>query len=90
MWLNGFAGSGKSVLCSTAIQFALRYRKSDPKVGIAFFYFTFNDESKQEALLAGIGAFESTISGRAVSGKYYTSSCRFVGDHVFGRCVINI
>ena len=48
MWLNGFAGSGKSVLCSTAIQFALRHRRSDPKVGIAFFYFTFNDKSKQD------------------------------------------
>ena len=48
MWLNGFAGSGKSVLCSTVIQFALRHRRSDPKVGIAFFYFTFNDESKQD------------------------------------------
>ncbi len=47
LWLNGFAGSGKSVLCSTAIQFALRHRGSDPNVGIAFFYFTFNDESKQ-------------------------------------------
>ncbi len=48
MWLNGFAGSGKSILCSTAIQFALRHRRSDPSVGIAFFYFTFNDESKQD------------------------------------------
>lgn len=48
MWLNGFAGSGKSVLCSTAIQYALRYRRSDPSIGIAFFYFTFNDESKQD------------------------------------------
>ncbi|KAL9100680.1 MAG: hypothetical protein Q9163_003967 [Psora crenata] len=48
MWLNGFAGSGKSVLCSTAILFALRHRRSDPNVGIAFFYFTFNDESKQD------------------------------------------
>ena len=48
MWLNGFAGTGKSVLCSTGIQFALRHRRSDPKIGIAFFYFTFNDESKQD------------------------------------------
>jgi len=48
MWLNGFAGSGKSILCSTATQFALRHRGSDPNVGIAFFYFTFNDESKQD------------------------------------------
>ena len=48
LWLNGFAGSGKSVLCSTAIQHVLRHRRSDPKIGIAFFYFTFNDESKQD------------------------------------------
>lgn len=48
LWLNGFAGSGKSVLCSTAIQFAFRHRRSDPNVGIAFFYFSFNDKSKQD------------------------------------------
>ena len=48
LWLSGFAGSGKSVLCSTAIQFVFRHRKSDPRVGIAFFYFTFNDKSKQD------------------------------------------
>lgn len=48
LWLNGFAGSGKSVLASTAIQFAFRHRRSDPSIGIAFFYFTFNDESKQD------------------------------------------
>lgn len=47
LWLNGFAGSGKSVLCSTVIQFALRHRGSDARVGIAFFYFTFSDNSKQ-------------------------------------------
>ncbi|MCJ1465478.1 hypothetical protein MMC07_004096 [Pseudocyphellaria aurata] len=48
LWLNGFAGSGKSVLCSTVIQFALRHRRSDSSVGIAFFYFTFNDDSKRD------------------------------------------
>ena len=48
LWLNGFAGSGKSVLCSTAIQSVLRHRRSDPNIGIAFFYFTFNDESKRD------------------------------------------
>ncbi len=48
LWLNGFAGCGKSVLCSTAIQYTFRYKRSDPGVGIAFFYFTFNDESKQD------------------------------------------
>ena len=48
MWLNGFAGSGKSVLCSTAIQFVSRRSVSDNNVGIAFFYFSFNDQSKQD------------------------------------------
>jgi ankyrin repeat domain-containing protein 50 len=48
LWLNGFAGCGKSVLCSTAIQHTFRHKRSDPGVGIAFFYFTFNDESKQD------------------------------------------
>lgn len=47
IWLNGFAGCGKSVLCSTAIQYA--FRRTTSRVGIAFFYFTFNDESKQDA-----------------------------------------
>ncbi len=49
LWLKGFAGCGKSVLCSTAIQYALRHRRSNPRIGIAFFFFTFNDESKQDA-----------------------------------------
>lgn len=47
LWLKGFAGSGKSVLCSTAIQSAFRHRREDRNIGIAFFYFTFNDKSKQ-------------------------------------------
>lgn len=38
LWLNGFAGCGKSVLCSTAIQYTFRYKRSDRGVGIAFFY----------------------------------------------------
>jgi uncharacterized protein YbgA (DUF1722 family) len=48
LWLQGFAGCGKSVLCSTAIQSVFRHRSSDPRIGIAFFYFTFNDQSKQD------------------------------------------
>lgn len=49
LWLNGFAGCGKSVLCSTAIQHTYRDQISKPqRVGIAFFFFTFNDERKQD------------------------------------------
>lgn len=49
IWLRGFAGSGKSVLCSTAIQFVLRRRGYDQNIGIGFFYYTFNDNSKQDS-----------------------------------------
>lgn len=37
LWLYGFAGCGKSVLCSTDIQHAFRYA-----------FFTFNGESRQD------------------------------------------
>ena len=37
LWLNGFAGSGKSVLSSTIVQHTLRHRRSSPRIGIAFF-----------------------------------------------------
>lgn len=50
LWIRGFAGSGKSVLASTAIQFVLDRQTSDPCIGIAYFYFTFNDDSKQNEL----------------------------------------
>ncbi|KAK6860857.1 hypothetical protein PG995_004493 [Apiospora arundinis] len=46
---HGFAGCGKSVLCSTAIQHAFRHRRSHPRIAIAFFFFTFNDKNKQDA-----------------------------------------
>ncbi|KAF5516105.1 Ankyrin repeat and KH domain-containing protein 1 [Colletotrichum siamense] len=47
LWLSGFAGCGKSVLCSTAIQYAFRHRRSNPRVAIAFFFFSFTDVGKQ-------------------------------------------
>jgi len=49
LWLYGFAGCGKSVLCSTVIQHAFRYARSQTERAVAFFFFTFNDESKQDA-----------------------------------------
>ncbi|KAL8718670.1 MAG: hypothetical protein Q9225_004223 [Loekoesia sp. 1 TL-2023] len=48
LWLNGFAGCGKSVLCSLAIQNTFRQRRSNPRIGIAFFFFTFSDDAKQD------------------------------------------
>ncbi|KAL2859852.1 ankyrin repeat domain-containing protein [Aspergillus lucknowensis] len=48
LWLNGFAGCGKSVLCSTAIQHTFCEMRHKHGVGIAFFYFSFTDEAKQD------------------------------------------
>lgn len=50
IWLNGFAGSGKSILCSTAIQHTLRKKQYEQRVGIAFFYFDFRDQNKQDCI----------------------------------------
>ena len=67
LWLNGFAGSGKSVLSSTTIQFAFRHRRSNPQIGIAFFYFAFNDESKQDES-AMLRALLMQLSGQLQDG----------------------
>lgn len=48
--LHGFAGSGKSVLCSTTIQFLFRRSCVSSRIGIAFFYFTFSDPSKRDEI----------------------------------------
>ena len=37
------------MLCSTAIQHTFRHRRLNPRIGIAFFFFTFNDNSKKDA-----------------------------------------
>ncbi|CAH0004446.1 unnamed protein product [Clonostachys byssicola] len=49
IWITGFAGCGKSVLCSTAIRHVYRHRRSSRKMGISFFFFAFDDDSKQDA-----------------------------------------
>ena len=49
LWLNGFAGCGKSVLSSTVIEHAARRRDPNSRIAVAFFFFTFNDDRKQDA-----------------------------------------
>jgi ankyrin repeat domain-containing protein 50 len=49
LWIDGFAGCGKSVLCSTAIDYIFQHRRSNPRIGMVFFCFTFTDKSKQDA-----------------------------------------
>ncbi|KAK1636348.1 hypothetical protein BDP81DRAFT_320495 [Colletotrichum phormii] len=49
LWLKGFAGCGKSVLSTTVIEHTLRRRGFDrnSRVGVSFFFLTFNDDTKQ-------------------------------------------
>lgn len=49
LWLVGFAGCGKSTSCGTTIQYAFRHRRGNRSIGMAFFFFAFNDERKQDA-----------------------------------------
>jgi ankyrin repeat domain-containing protein 50 len=51
LWIDGFAGCGKSVLCSTAIDYIFQHRRSNPRIGMVFFCFTFTDKSKQDVRL---------------------------------------
>lgn len=74
LWLKGFAGCGKSVLCSTVIQRTLRHAFDvghdalghgghSRQIGIAFFFFTFSDDSKQDAS-AMLRAIVSQLAGQ--------------------------
>ncbi|KAH9217695.1 hypothetical protein DL95DRAFT_295034 [Leptodontidium sp. 2 PMI_412] len=57
MWLNGKAGSGKSVLSSSVINHLKETHGEDPQTALAYFYFSFNDDKKQTAA----GMLESII-----------------------------
>lgn len=46
--MHGRPGCGKTVLSSTVIQYTLRHRRNNPRIGIAFHYFSFSDSSKQK------------------------------------------
>ena len=81
LWLHGFAGCGKSVLCSTAIQYTFRHKRSDPRIAIAFFYFTFNDESKQSES-AMLQALILQLSGQCSDSR--TELTRLYKSHSTG------
>lgn len=47
MWMFGKAGSGKTILCSTAIEDIRNTCGQDSDISYAFFYFSFSDDHKQ-------------------------------------------
>ncbi len=57
LWLHGFAGSGKTVLTSTIIQYTFSHRKAAPQIGRAFYYFRFDQETKRN----NIGLLKSLL-----------------------------
>ncbi|CZR56742.1 related to ankyrin [Phialocephala subalpina] len=62
LWLYGIPGCGKTVLCSTIIEQLIRYSQQDASIGLAYFYFDFNDPQKQD-----IGALACCIITQLVS-----------------------
>ncbi|KAK1855066.1 ankyrin repeat protein [Colletotrichum chrysophilum] len=75
LWLSGFAGCGKSVLCSTAIQYAFRHRRSNSQVAIAFFFFSFTDVGKQ-SVSAMLRSLVLQLFGQLNSGCNYVMRLR--------------
>lgn len=49
LWLYGPSGCGKSILFSTAIQHTWRHTQTQSECAIAYFFYSFRDESKQDA-----------------------------------------
>ncbi|GES56885.1 hypothetical protein ATETN484_0001009000 [Aspergillus terreus] len=70
LWMNGFAGCGKSVLCSTAIQHTFREMRQKQGISIAFFYFSFDEEAKQD-INGMLRALLLQLSGQLPDGERY-------------------
>lgn len=87
-----FAGCGKTVLCSTLIQYTLQHNRDNPSVGVCFFYFTFVDGSKRgetgllKALLLQLAGQvpngDVLLSNIHKSAAAATPSSRLLLDHL--------
>ena len=77
-WLHGIPGCGKTVLCSTIVEHILSESQSESKIATAYFYFDFNDSSKQHvssllrSLLAQLSARNPSL--QLLLHKAYASS----------------
>ncbi|KAK1848381.1 ankyrin repeat protein [Colletotrichum chrysophilum] len=75
LWLYGFAGCGKSILCSTAIQQVFQHQKFSQDIGVAIFYFAFDDTSKQD-VSALLRALILQLSGEQSNNKQQSNDFR--------------
>jgi NACHT domain len=48
LWLHGIPGCGKTILSSTIIDDILCYCRNNPTAAVAYFYFDFKDNEKQQ------------------------------------------
>lgn len=80
LWLNGFAGCGKSVLCSTAIQYTFNKMKHQNEVAIAIFYFSFTDKSSKLATDSYAHCYCSYLYRFGTVKKNYSNSMRFTSQ----------
>lgn len=55
-------------MCSTAIQNTFSYTQNQPEIGIAFFYFSFADQEKQD-VSAMLRALLLQLSGQHIDGE---------------------
>ncbi|OQO08786.1 hypothetical protein B0A48_05676 [Cryoendolithus antarcticus] len=74
LWLHGKAGSGKTVLCSTAVEDLRSYCSGQTAYGHAIFYFSFSDTAKQrydDVLLSLVAQLCWTGPGLAMLQEAY-------------------
>ena len=68
MWIHGSAGCGKSILSSTIVDYIQKNVVTEPRNALAYYYFDFNDTSKQNAttclmsILAELGEQSAKLS----------------------------
>jgi hypothetical protein len=94
LWLYGPAGSGKTVLCSTAINDVQAHCRSCANFGQAIFYFSFSDQTKQtyenliRAIVVQLGCREPGIS--LLRQAYETPARKALGVDELHRILTSI
>ena len=95
LWLYGFAGCGKSVLCSTAIEYVLNQQKGNPSIAVAFFFFRFDGQQKQNvsgllrALVWQLSAYQNDKHG-TLSRFYESHKQGSLTEDLLLDCLIDI
>ncbi|KAJ5127852.1 hypothetical protein N7448_008631 [Penicillium atrosanguineum] len=68
LWIHGFSGCGKSVLCSMVVQHVIQANRNHRGIGVAFFYFRFDDPLKG-TVLGMLSALLLQLSSQVENGQ---------------------